>query len=402
MEWKETIAKDFCISVTDGTHDSPKPQSYGHYLITSKHLKESGIDFESANRISEEDYLKVIARSKVDQYDILFSMIGTVGTIYREVNPNIDYAVKNMAIFKLGGDDIKSKWLFYWLKNKKAKEYIHERMSGSTQGYLTLDSIRKYPIVYPANCAKMERIVSILSSLDRKIELNNKINAQLEEMAQALFKYWFVDFGPFKDGKFVECELGMIPEGWRVSHFIDIADLRPGGTPKTDVPDYWDGGQIPFFSPKDVTGVYCFDTEKHITELGLKNCSSQHYPCNTVFITCRGTVGKVTMAAVPMAMNQSNYAVVGKMGYTQYYIYFATLSIVNRLLKKANGAVFSAITSKDFKELIVVPDVSIVESFTNVVSPLFKKMLNIGKESIRLAQLRDTLLPRLMSGEIEL
>ena len=401
MEWKEDIAADFCSSVTDGTHDSPKATTIGKKLITSKHLKDGYIDFESAKFISEKDYLKVIERSKVDQFDILFSMIGTIGNIYRETSPNIEYAVKNMGIFKMGGNAVRSKWLFYWLKSKEAKAYIHERMAGSTQSYLTLDSLRKFPVVYPEDINDMENIVSILSSLDRKIELNNKINADLEEMAQAIFKNWFVDFEPFKDGKFVDSELGMIPEGWKVGRLTDVIKLMPGGTPKTSEPLYWDNGTIPFFSPKDVNGVYCFATEKHITEAGLNKCSSNLYPKDTIFITCRGTVGKVCLTACDMAMNQSNYAIKAIDGYSQYYVYYLVKSVVERLIKKSNGAVFSAITSKDFDEEILIPSQKTVEDFTNVIDSFFRRIFTLGTENSRLSTLRDTLLPRLMSGEIE-
>ena len=401
MEWKEDIAADFCSSVTDGTHDSPKATTIGKKLITSKHLKDGYIDFESAKFISEKDYLKVIERSKVDQFDILFSMIGTIGNIYRETSPNIEYAVKNMGIFKMGGNAVRSKWLYYWLKSKEAKAYIHERMAGSTQSYLTLDSLRKFPVVYPEDINDMENIVSILSSLDHKIELNNKINVDLEEMAQAIFKNWFVDFEPFKDGKFVDSELGMIPEGWKVGRLTDVIKLMPGGTPKTSEPLYWDNGTIPFFSPKDVNGVYCFVTEKHITEAGLNKCSSNLYSKDTIFITCRGTVGKVCLAACDMAMNQSNYAIKAIDGYSQYYVLFLVKSVVERLIKKSNGAVFSAITSKDFDEEILIPSQKAVEDFTNVIDGFFRRIFTIGTENSRLSLLRDTLLPRLMSGELE-
>ena len=141
-EWKEYKASEFCESVTDGTHDSPKSKDKGFYLITSKHLKDSYIDFASAKFISREDYQKVIQRSKVEQYDVLFSMIGTIGNTLRVTSPKIEFAVKNMGIFKFGGNNLNSKWFYYWLKSPKAKEYIKSRLSGSTQSYLTLNSLR--------------------------------------------------------------------------------------------------------------------------------------------------------------------------------------------------------------------------------------------------------------------
>lgn len=128
-----------------------------------------------------------------------------------------------MGIFKFGGNNLNSKWFYYWLKSTKAKEYINTRVSGSTQGYLTLNSLREFPVLCP-NYKTQETIVSILSSLDDKIELNRRINENLEQQAQALFKSWFVDFEPFKNGKFVDSELGMIPEGWKVCELGNLCD----------------------------------------------------------------------------------------------------------------------------------------------------------------------------------
>lgn len=290
------------------------------------------------------------------------------------------------------------KFLYYALS--LCLKQFKNMSQGTSTKFLTVTILNSFSVQLPS-ISDQHRIASILSSLDRKIELNNKINADLEEMAQAIFKNWFVDFEPFKDGKFVDSELGKIPEGWKVGRLTDVIKLMPGGTPKTSEPLYWDNGTIPFFSPKDVNGVYCFATEKHITETGLNKCSSNLYPKDTIFITCRGTVGKVCLAACDMAMNQSNYAIKAIDGYSQYYIFFLVKSVVERLIKKSNGAVFSAITSKDFDEEILIPSQKAVEDFTNVIDGFFRRIFTIGTENSRLSLLRDTLLPRLMSGELE-
>ena len=400
MEWKEVTATEYCSKIADGTHDSPKRQNFGKYLITSKHIKGHSIDFDNAYFISEDDYQKIIKRSKVDKWDVIISMIGEYcGFCYVEDSNFTDYAVKNVGIFKVG-ERIKSLWLYYYLTSPDGKAQLKSIRAGSSQPYISLGALRDLIIPVPS-IEKMKEIVSILSSLDRKIELNNKINADLEEMAQAIFKNWFVDFEPFKDGKFVDSELGMIPEGWKVGRLTDVIKLMPGGTPKTSEPLYWENGTIPFFSPKDVNGIYCFTTEKHITETGLNKCSSNLYPKDTIFITCRGTVGKVCLAACDMAMNQSNYAIKAIDGYSQCYVFFLVKSVVERLIKKSNGAVFSAITSKDFDEEILIPSQKAVEDFTNVIDGFFRRIFTIGTENSRLSLLRDTLLPRLMSGEIE-
>ena len=383
MEWKEDIAADFCSSVTDGTHDSPKATTIGKKLITSKHLKDGYIDFESAKFISEKDYLKVIERSKVDQFDILFSMIGTIGNIYRETSPNIEYAVKNMGIFKMGGNAVRSKWLYYWLKSKEAKAYIHERMAGSTQSYLTLDSLRKFPVVYPEDINDMENIVSVLSSLDRKIELNNKINADLEEMAQAIFKNWFVDFEPFKDGKFVDSELGMIPEGWKVGLLGELCNFKRG---------------------KNLLTKNAIDEGVPVVAGGLEP-SCYHNVANTgaPVITVSGSganAGFMRMYHVPVWASDCSFI---DISCENFYFVYCFLKVNSKLLKHAQtGAVQPHVKPSDIHDFeLVIPDKESIYDFQDKVKPFFDKIALIQKENSRLSLLRDTLLPRLMSGEIE-
>ena len=233
-DWKEYKAIDFCKNVTDGTHDSPKPQSEGYYLVTSKHIKGSTIDFNSAYKISEEDYNKIIQRSKVDQWDVIISMIGAYcGFCYLEKSTKTDYAIKNVGLFKVGSET-RSKWLYYYLLSPAGQNSLHLLRSGSSQPYISLNSLRNFTIPVPDD-ETMRSIVSVLQSLDDKIDCNRRINEILEQQAQALFKSWFVDFEPFKDKPFVESELGMIPQGWRVGCLDDVCCfISRGLTPKYD------------------------------------------------------------------------------------------------------------------------------------------------------------------------
>lgn len=173
-----------------------------------------------------------------------------------------------------------------------------------------------------------------------------------------------------------------------------------GGTPKTGTPDYWNG-PIPFFTPKDVGDPYAFRTEKYITESGLEHCNSRLYPINTSFVTARGTVGKVSLAGVPMAMNQSCYALVSDV-IDPLMVYFYALKAVSSLKYKASGAVFDAIVTRDFDtEIINVLSDSDSQQVTEAITPMMKAIHNNAAENIRLSELRDALLPRLMSGEID-
>ena len=179
MEMRSLPAQEYCSFVTDGTHDSPKAKESGYRLITSKHLRRYSIDFESANYISEEDYLKVIARSAVSQWDILFSMIGTIGNMYLETNTQIEYACKNMGIFKLNGDEKKAKWLYYYLQSPKAKEFIQTSARGTTQGYVPLGVLRSLPVDFPVDNVLRDSISGFLWSIDEKIKNNKEINDNL-------------------------------------------------------------------------------------------------------------------------------------------------------------------------------------------------------------------------------
>ena len=182
--------------------------------------------------------------------------------------------------------------------------------------------------------------------------------------------------------------------------FTEMIQILGGGTPKTGESSYWNG-DIPFFTPKDVGFPYTLTTEKTITEEGLAHCNSLLYPINTVFVTARGTVGKVGLPGVPMAMNQSCYALVGKDTH-QLLVYFYTLKAVDRLKHKASGAVFDAITTRDFEaENIMKLSDDDTKAFLDVAEPIYQAVLNNSIENLRLSELRDSLLPKLMNGEID-
>lgn len=398
MEWKElqTLVKR---KIGYGIVQPGPSVQRGVPIIKVNNIISGLYDTEYLDKTTVENDAKY-QRTKLKGGELIVTVVGTCGKT-AIVPPHFAGCnlVRATCLIDIEDETI-CRWIKYYIDSPQGQAYINRNLNTTVQATLNVKNLNEMPIPFYSK-EYTSNVVKILSSLDRKIELNNKINADLEEMAQAIFKNWFVDFEPFKDGKFVDSELGMIPEGWKVGRLTDVIKLMPGGTPKTTEPLYWDNGTIPFFSPKDVNGVYCFATEKHITETGLNKCSSNLYPKDTIFITCRGTVGKVCLAACDMAMNQSNYAIKAIDGYSQYYVFFLVKSVVERLIKKSNGAVFSAITSKDFDEEILIPSQKAVEDFTNVIDGFFRRIFTIGTENSRLSLLRDTLLPRLMSGELE-
>ena len=406
-EWKEVIATDFCVEVTDGTHDSPKPVSKGRYLLTSKHLQEYQLDFANAYQISQEDYEKAIARSKVDQYDVLFSMIGTIGITHRVSMAKVDFAVKNMGIFKMGGDEIKSMWLYYWLKTRKAKEYINSTLSGTTQGYITLKALRNFPIQVP-NEGLMKSITSFLSSLDDKIAVNRRICENLEAQAQALFKHWFIDFAPFKNGNFVESELGMIPEGWRVGKLGDYCKVKSGFAFKSSM---WTEKGCPVIKIKNITNSGRIDMTdcSYISKQNVAKAKAFKANRGDLVIAMTGaTIGKFSILPQFDDETYINQRVgkffLGNNPLEKLPYVFCLLSD-NRNRKQlttmGQGSAQPNISGSDIESIIAVYSNNVIESFNEICYPMFDMILTKQEENLRLSTLRDTLLPKLMSGQIK-
>ena len=398
-EWKTYRADEFCKTVTDGTHDSPKPQTCGRYLITSKHLKSSGIDFSSANKISEEDYQKIIKRSNVEQYDILFSMIGTVGNIHRVTIPNVDFAVKNMGIFKMGGDAAKSLWMYYWLQSPEAKKYINSRITGSTQGYLTLKNLRDFPVCVPP-LAEQKRIADILSAIDDKIELNRRINTNLEQQAQALYKSWFVDFEPFG---------GKMPEDWKKGTLGDIIEtIESGSRPK--------GGSetngVPSIGAEKIErfGHYEYSGEKFINRDYFHKMKRGHVKNGDVLLYKDGAyTGKTSMVldGFPYrecAVNEHVFILRTVASKYQFFLYclmsYPDIRKMVYTLASAKAAQPGLNQTELLGVNIVVPSYNMIKKFNHFITPHMHQIAINALESSRLAQLRDTLLPKLMTGEI--
>ena len=308
-KWNIIKACDYCYNVTDGTHDSPKQKDVGKHLITSKHIKENRIDFENAYRISEEDYKKIISRSKVDQWDILISMIGAYcGFCYIESSNQTDYAIKNVGLFKVG-DEVKCRWLYYYLTSPQGKEQLSILRSGSSQPYIPLGALRNLEIPVP-NSQYMESIVLILKSLDDKIDLNRRINENLEQQAQTLFKSWFVDFEPFKNAKFVDSELGKIPEGWKVVHADEVYNINIGKTPPRKERIWFSNSEssnVQWVSISDMgnCGAFIGNSKEYLTEDAINKFNIIIVPKDTILLSFKLTIGRVAIAQKELTTNEA-------------------------------------------------------------------------------------------------
>lgn len=298
-----------------------------------------------------------------------------------------------------GVSDIDTEYIFHLLRSKDFIGYIERITTGANIPHISHKEVVEYEFDLPSPEVKA-KIASILSNYDDLIQVNQQRITLLEEAAQRLYDEWFVKLR-FPNHEQVPVVDG-VPEGWERGTVYDFADILSGGTPKTTNTEFWDG-DIPFFTPKDSpSSFFTFSCEKTITQAGLKSCNSPLYPENSLFITARGTVGKICLAGVPMAMNQSCYSIKPKQNFSPYYFYLALQRSIAQIKQTANGGVFDAIIVDTFRSIDMLrPNLHLAESFSVMIEPFFGQMKSLIIQNQKLMQARDDLLPRLMSGRLD-
>lgn len=402
-------ANEYCGSVFDGTHATPKPAKKGYKLLTSKNILNGSLNTEDAYYISEKDYAEINRRSQVHQWDILFSMIGTVGNVCLVTDSHINYAIKNMGVFSCR-DEKKAKWLYYYLQSPYAQSIINHYMNGAVQKFLPLDFLRNFPV--PEYKKSSERITNILWSIDTKIQANDEASATLESLAKTIYDYWFLQFDfpdengrPYKSsgGKMVWNEelKREIPEGWKVSRLGEKCTCLLGGTPSREHPEYWNG-RINWINSSEVNNFRISKCSETITEEGLKHTSTYLMPKNTVVIAITGaTLGQVSILNIDACANQSVVGVLENEDMPTEYIYPCVLTSLKRLLLQQTGAAQPHVNKNDIMNLpVILPPQHLMGDYMIKVKVLYQSIMNNESENVRLSSLRDFLLPMLMNGQV--
>lgn len=375
MKWKTIRADEFCESVRDGTHDTPKQTETGYKLLTSKHIKNGQITPVDAYYISEEDYKKINARSLVEQWDVIMSMIGTVGEA-AVVRNQPNYAIKNVALFKCAGSELKGKWLAYYLSSPDAQGHMSGNQKGSSQQFLSLKQLRSLQIPITDE-PYMLKVVDILSAYDDSIENNQKQIKLLEEAAQRLYKEWFVDlrFPGHENTKITDG----IPEGWSNAAVTDLLEIKYGKDHKALedglIPVYGSGGLVRKVNKKLHSGESVLIPRKgSLNNLLLVN--GDFWAIDTMFF------------GVPRKPNVAKYV----------YLFLSGLDMYAMNI----GAAVPSMTVKILEGMrVLYPVEDVLEQFEKMVGPLFLLIELLKKKSESLADARDLLLPKLMSGELE-
>jgi type I restriction enzyme S subunit len=260
---------------------------------------------------------------------------------------------------------------------------------------------------------EQKAIANILSTLDEKIETNNQINEKLEEMAQALFKHWFVDFEfpnengePYKSsgGEMVESELGMIPKGWEVGTIKDIGEVVGGGTPSKKKNDYYTSNGIPWITPKDLSGFnkrYIKKGSIDITHKGYKNSSAKMLPKGSVLFSSRAPIGYIAIASNEVTTNQGFKSVVPFENFGTEFVFQTLKNNIETIKNRASGSTFKEISGGELKKIeVILPPQNVVDKFNQRTKKIGELIATYEEQNERLEKLRDTLLPKLMSGEI--
>ena len=346
-----------------------------------------------SNGIEKEGLYGYTCSPKVEGDSVTISARGNVGAAFYRDKPFVP--IVRLLALTPNRSLINAKYLYYLLKLDSIIS------TGAAQQQITAPQIKKHRITYYSDISYQNSIVAILSAYDSQIENNQKRIKLLEQMAENLYKEWFVRFR-FPGYENAEFE-GGVPKGWGKGSVATYAEIMSGGTPKTDVVEYY-GGNIPFFTPKDATdGFFSCSTFTMITEDGLNHCNSRYYPKNTITITARGTVGRVNMMGVPMAMNQSCFALKSKYSGSNIYLFFALKEASAMMKKMASGGVFDTIVLKTFDHISILnPSVELLGQFDIIVSPILDTILMLQKNNDILTHQRDLLLPRLMSGKLSI
>ena len=359
------------------------------------------LELTSSFEYVDDEVQKHISRYIVNSNDVILSIVGTIGLVAIVGNSlnNANLTENCVKFINLKGID--SNYLYYFLISPLGQDEISKGIVGAVQPKLPIKNIESISIPVP-NIDLQQKIASILTSIDAKIELNRKINDNLEQQAQALYKSWFVDFEPFKDGKFIESELGQIPEGWRIYTLNELMDIKRGSSPRP-IQSYLSETGLKWLKISDATSCsspFIYEIQEHIKSEGLRNTG--YLQKGALVLSNSATPGLPKILGIDTCIHDGwLYFPISKLSNPFMYLMF--IKFRENLISQANGSVFMNLKTEIVKNLkIALPKREIIEQFDLIISSIFNEIRNRTEEMLNLSKQRDTLLPKLMSGEIKI
>lgn len=401
MKWEKVKLGDICKSIADGDHQAPKKQESGIPFITISNIDSNNrIDFTNCLYVSEEYYDAINDKRKASKDDILYSVVGSFGVPVL-IKENLKFAFqRHIAILRPDTEKIFPAFMYYCILARDFYLQADSVAIGSAQRTITLGALNNMQLSLPP-LPVQQRIASILSAYDDLIENNQKQINLLEEAAQRLYKEWFVDlrFPGHENVKIVDG----VPEGWKIKKIEELADTMSGGTPTRSHEEYYSSGEILWLKTKELNDGFIFDTEEKITEAGLKNSSAKLFEKGCIILAMYGaTIGRLGISSVTMCCNQACCVLKIKEIFLFEYVYLWLVNNREMLISRGRGSAQSNLSQELIKQIEVrIPSDGVLIKFSNVVDKLLKNKEILEKQISSLREARDRLLPKLMSGEIE-
>ena len=429
--WEVKRLGAFCTKIGTGATPRGGSEVYlnsriSHALVRSQHVFDRHFDTTGLAFISD-GHAKELRNAEVQSGDVLLNITGDGVTFGRSciVPDRVLPACVNQHVSIIRPDrrECDPGYLLSVLTHPATKGYIESFNSGGSRRAITKGHIESFEIPLPP-LAEQKAIAAVLGALDDKIELNRRMNATLEAMARALFQSWFVDFDPVRaklDGRppaaldpataalfpdsFQDSEAGHIPNGWTIQPVGEVVDCVGGGTPSTTEPKYWEGGTHHWTTPRDFSSLQApvlLDTNRKLTDAGIAKISSGLLPAGTLLLSSRAPVGYLAIAAMPVAINQGFIALKCNDRASNFFMLNWCQTNMAEIESRATGTTFAEISKQNFRPIrVVLPPKELMAAFTSKVAPLYDQIIANLHQSRTLATLRSTLLPKLLSGELQ-
>lgn len=426
-EWPIVPVADCCDLIVDCVNKTaPIVEGATPFrMIRTTNVRNGFIDLTDCKFVDEDTFRIWTRRAKVLDGDVILTREAPIGEVGLVRGTQNIFLGQRLMQYRANRSLLDSRFLCYaFLSPKLQHQFGAHEGSGSVVSHIRVGDCSKFKVPLPPLSVQKE-IASLLGSIDERVLLLRQTNATLESIAQALFKSWFIDFDPVRakaegrepegmdattaalfPAEFVESELGLLPKGWAVQPIGELVEAVGGSTPDTKNEAFWEPAVHHWTSPKDLSGATApvlLDTERKVSEAGLAKISSGLLPVGTLLMSSRAPIGYLSLSQVPVAINQGYIAMPPGGRLPPVYMYFWCQLNMDAIKGRANGSTFMEISKKAFRPIpALVPSPEVVKRFHDFAAAVFSRVTANERHARALAELRNTLLPRLISGKLRL
>ena len=397
------VLDDICVLIADCPHSTAPDEGSGYPLIRTPNIGKARFLLDGVHRVSKQVYEQRNKRATPQDNDIIFAREAPAGNAAIIKNGDKYCLGQRTVLIRPDPQKVNPDYLAYYLLAPEQQHKLLSTAHGATVSHVNIPDIHNMNVDNLPSIEIQKQVADMLIAYDDLIENNQKQIKLLEEGAQRLYKEWFIDLRfpghestPIHDG---------IPEGWERKTVADVCETVGGGTPSTSKPEYYDGGTIHWVTPSDLTkkkSLILLETEKRITQDGYDNSSAKMVPPETILMTSRASIGYFALCEHEVCTNQGFISCIPASDNLRFFLLFNLMNRIDEIKGKATGSTFLEIAKRTFREMrIVVPTENLLTLFTKQVKPIISQIRVLEKGNVKLTQARDRLLPKLMSGEIE-